>query len=840
MVGYSFFCIVAIVAQAPCSALAQTTATSEARFLAGLRERQLFELADRYCKQQLAEAYLVRGRRAELTIELARTALEAALYARPPQRDERFTEAAAVLDGAKFERADDPWRLPVAVQRGVVELVQGELLREETQLLNAPEAGLTAARDRLRSAVGQLRKAREAVDEQLRIVNKLGATVKPDEPSAAELAALKRHVDYQLARAYRNQGESYPPKSPDRAAALDQAVAALEAIARSEATDGLTWQARLDEVACRRALGDLDGADRMLDLIDKETPPAEISDRTRAQRIRIRLEAQAIEEAEKFVRPEDAESTSNVDPEARLAVVEWLFAAAETAAKQGRQQVAQERQRQGLALAKLIAERYPPAWGRRAELATASSVASQPTNDAAPLLKAAESMYHQGNVERALELYDQAAARAATAADRETAFVAGFTAAAIVQQRGRYDAAAERFAKLALSSTEHPRAAEAQLAAAFNTAQLFAGAQDADAVRTLADRYAGLLTTQIACWPSAAATAQARVWLGRLRRQQRDWPAAIVVLQEVPPSDPAAVEAVRLLSSCYAEWFASLLATGRDVPLAEAERTLARFAPDLPERVPDVDSPTTRAAVMGLVRLELEFANDRFARSCELLQALLKNPALADDEKAAATAWLILAEVGVNCIDTAAELAAQSTTWPSTEAAIVVTRLDELAAAQPPQTQAKTAAIAIRLIGGLRSQRSALSSDVAAKLTAAEARALARTGRQAEAKKAWDAVLAQSPHDPAVQTAYAEFLLSQNDRESTTAALVRWRELERAARESSPEWYQARLGLIRSYLQLGEKPRAAQLIELTEALHPDLGGPATKATFQALAEKCRE
>src|ERR1041385_1616152 len=84
----------------PALALAQPFVADESRFLNGLRERRLFELAESYCRRELAEAYVDRQRRAELTIELSRTAIESALYAKPPRRDELFAAAAKVLDEA--------------------------------------------------------------------------------------------------------------------------------------------------------------------------------------------------------------------------------------------------------------------------------------------------------------------------------------------------------------------------------------------------------------------------------------------------------------------------------------------------------------------------------------------------------------------------------------------------------------------------------------------------------------------------------------------------------------------------------------------------------------------
>ncbi len=168
----------------------------------------MFELAESHCRRQLAEAYVGKRRRTEATVELSRTLLEWALYSKPPQRDERFAAALKTLDELRFDAADEPWRTPLHVQRGVAELVWGELLREEAQTLNAPESGLAPARDHLGRAVTALRQALKEIDSQLQAAARTGApTNKPDELSPAEWTALKRNAEYQLARAYRNQAK---------------------------------------------------------------------------------------------------------------------------------------------------------------------------------------------------------------------------------------------------------------------------------------------------------------------------------------------------------------------------------------------------------------------------------------------------------------------------------------------------------------------------------------------------------------------------------------------------------------------------------------------------------
>jgi hypothetical protein len=772
---------VLIVAPLLSSAAADTT---EQRYLTGLRERRLFELAESYCKRELAEAYTSRRRRAELTIELSRTVLERALYERPPERDESFAAAAKVLDEARFEGPDDPWRAPTAVQRGLVDLVQGELLREEAQALSAPEAAMTPARDLLRSAVADLRQAQTMVEEHLRAANRIapGAAAKPDEPTAAELVALKRHADYQLARAYRNQGESYPPRSADRAAALDQATKALEQLARSETTDELTWQARLDEVVCRRLLGDLDGAERMLGLIDKQSPPADTAERARAQRIRVRLDAALMDEAKKFITDADADAATAASPEVRLAVLEWMLASSRAAAKANRPADATEWQNRAAALTRLIAERHSAYWARRAETLLAATAAAAPTGDVALLVKAAESFYQQGNLDRAVELYDRAFEKAREAKDDNAAMTVGFTAAAIERSRRRHDVAAVRLLKLVAALPDHARAPEAHLAAVYETADTL---REATADGELLAGYSKLLEEHVRRWPLDPTATQAWHLLGLLRRQQGHKAEAAAALEK-----------------------------------------------SLPQPLPATPSPAVRGAAWAAVRLWAELPEDRWTRIFDVV-GYLQTSAEGDAEKASAEAWLVLAEVGLGRYAEAESRAKKMAAPLSDDDASIVARLGELAEKRPLEVRPQISAVTLRMIELRR------SSNAGAAPTRAEAQALTIAGRTAEARKVWEAIAAASPRDASLQEEYAEFLLAQSDPDSAVVAAAKWREIERASAESSDRWYRARLGLARAYLQSGDKARAAQIIELTTALHPDLGGAAMKTKFEEVLREIR-
>lgn len=805
---------------------AQTFVTDESRFLTGLRERQLFELAESFCRRELGKTYVVRRRRAELTIELSRTILESALYEKPPKRDERFAAAAKVLDQAAFEGPDDPWRVAVGVQRGLIDLVQGELLREEAQSLNAHDSAMTAARDRLRSAVTQLRKSLTAVEELQRTANRVGAAspAKPDEPTAAEAVALKRHVDYQLARAYRNQGESYPAGSPDRASALDQATKALELLARSESADDLTWQARLDEVVCRRLLGDLDGAERMLGIIDGESPPSDVAEQARAQRIRIHLDAALLDEAKKVIHDADVDGSNPTSPEVQLAVLEWMLASSQAATKAGRTNDATDWQNRAAALTKLIAERHSAHWARRAESLLASNAATTPTGDVALLIKAAESFYQQGNIDRALEVYERAYEKARETKDDNAAMTIGLTSAAIELQSERRAVAASRLLSVSKTFPNQPRAAEAHLTGVALIAEQAARENNRD----LLAKYAQLLTEHVVQWPTDATSSKAHLWIGLLRKSEQNYTAAVTALVKVSPDSPSAMEAVDALIACWDALLSEKNAAGQPLPILEMERSLTMFAPGLLNSLADAMSPTVRRAAWGAAKLWLRFAHDRYAQAAAVLTRL-RETTESDAERASADAWLTVCDVGLQRDDAALERAKQISTSLSETDAAVIDALDALTLTRPAEARPKIAAVTLRM-----AELGRTSIGVQPR---AEARALTIVGRAAEARQLWDKLSAAASNDIEIQAEYAEFLLSQPDRESAAAAVAKWRTVERASKESAPRWYQARLGLAKAYLKSGDKARAAQLIELTTALHPDLGGEALKRQFESLGRE---
>ncbi|MEX0714489.1 MAG: hypothetical protein WD278_19285, partial [Pirellulales bacterium] len=343
----------------------------EARFLEGLRGRRLFELAEIACRDRLDAPGLSNERRSRLAIELSRSFTEHALHSAPDKREPLWQQAIDALDQSGAQ-ADNPWRVLEQVQRGLVHLARGELARQEAELVRATEQQIEQARTHLRAAAKQLEEAAATVAAQQRQANQRGPAPL-DGLSESELASLADHVSYQLARAFRNQGQCYPAGSPDRANSLRQSVNLLSTLARTDVFDALTWNARLDQIVCYRLLEDFRAADQRIELLTQREPPPQVHLAARAEQIRLALDQGRLEDALAAAHERnsaDEETSGNLD----YARLEAHLAAWQAADQADNTRQARQWQSEAANLVRAIDARHGAYWRRRAETLLAGTV----------------------------------------------------------------------------------------------------------------------------------------------------------------------------------------------------------------------------------------------------------------------------------------------------------------------------------------------------------------------------------------------------------------------------------------------------------------------------------
>ncbi len=811
--------------------------SADARFLAGLRGRRLDELAERYCEDQLGRDDLAPLRRADLTIELARTLAEHAAGSEAEAREELWRQAVAATERFARDYPDNP-RLPlVRLQGALTLLARGELARREGQLVAAGESRFEEARVQLRAAIDQLQKL--AADlEPMRREQSLQPRADSELLSAHQLATLVKRIEYELALARRNQAESYPAESADRVNSLTEAVRLLTPLVRLDSDDPICWPSRIDLVSAYRLLSDWVTARQILAAIAQQNPPSSVVLLARAERIRLALAEGHLPEA-LAAAAEGRELAGEGSPQLDLARLEAFLAAWRKALSQQNETDARKWRDQATLASRLIEQVYGPYWRYLAGMMLADQVhaAADGSGNARLMIEAADDLYRGGRVDDALVGYDRAAALAVRQGERTTAFDAGYKAAAIEHARNRHTDALRRFRELAVSNLANARAAEAHVLAVHHAAQL---ARDGNADSL--DAYAALLAEHLERWPAGPTADETRLRLGRIEEHRRQWQPAIATYRGISPDYAEYPRVLDALARCYREWLGQLQAEGK--PTSDTARDAAAWFESLVLQ-PDGTLPQTwtlakRTAALAAAELRLTHTDDGFARAAALLRAALAQRGDASPEwTSAAESLLVFALAGEGRRQEAAETLARLSGGPPAQ---LLGTLDGLARAgrrAAPDVRRELAELQLQTIALIQSRWNDLHAGQQHRVGRLHAQALADAGRAAEALATYAELARAHPDDAAIQESYAALLSEQSDAESQRLALARWRTIEKRTPPNTEPWYRAKYEIAQLHLRQGRADQAAKMIDLLELLHPEMGGPAMKARFHSLRARCR-
>jgi hypothetical protein len=110
-------------------------------------------------------------------------------------------------------------------------------------------------------------------------------------------------------------------------------------------------------------------------------------------------------------------------------------------------------------------------------------------------------------------------------------------------------------------------------------------------------------------------------------------------------------------------------------------------------------------------------------------------------------------------------------------------------------------------------------------------------GRTATAAVQFEQALVEHPNDKRLLAQAAAALASSDDSEAVFRARDYWRRLESLESPGSDAWFTARLNVIETSVTLGDVAEARKLLTVTRLLHPQLGGGATKAGFEAVQRR---
>jgi hypothetical protein len=836
--GAVLLCFLWPVAIWPCVARGQLEST-DGRYLRGLRQRQLFTLAEAYCQERLADSRLKLEDRADLVVHLSQTYCDHAREAPQDRADELWDNAVRVTEEFARTHSQGTWPLLVRAQGGLALVSRGEWLRQAAELTGEGPRLLEQAKEFLRRGIKELRDVSTDLLQAMRTPAR-----GKDQLSRDELLSLEKNLKHQLAVAYRNQGLCYTEESPDRDNSLRQAVEQLSTLVKLSPVDPLAWQARLEEITCLRLMKQAVAVQRRLAELDSEEPPPQVRLRARAERVRLHLAAADVQAALGVLQT-GRRIDGQIDAEFDFAHLETYLAAWKAAVKSNDKPASQKWQAEAANVVRGIEQQHPPYWARRAEGLLASVITDTGVSgNLAVLVRAAQGYYRGKQFADAVKAYDEAAAMALGQKQADQAFDLAYTAATIEHEQKNHAAAMRRYRKLALDQQRHAKAPEAHLLAVFNAAQ------EARLHKPpKLDDYVALLREHLQTWPNSATVHQAHWHLGQFYEYDRRLSDALAEYRAIDPSHEQFKSALTAIARCYDVLLAQARSSNKSTVelAAEAAGYFERLVlPGQPPQWPERWSPNERLAAVAACRFRLDYApgdprkrQEICARAEQFLtRALQGQPPPPAEWKHQAQSLLVVALAGQGTFDDAGKVVSDLASAPPPELLGLMKRLSTLSEAAAGDVRKSHGKLQAQAAGLLANRRPELSAPEQKAFDLLQARALAASGDAKRAIPLFEELAKANPRDGDIQEALAATLLEAGDRSSLEAALIKWREVERNSRAASPRWFRAKYHLALTHERLGDPRRAAEIIKVTQVLHPELGGTELKSRFLEMLKRC--
>lgn len=428
---------------------------------------------------------------------------------------------------------------------------------------------------------------------------------------------------------------------------------------------------------------------------------------------------------------------------------------------------------------------------------------------------------------------EKAAARAERDGRRAEAAESRLRAAGFLFQAGRFGEADSLLDKVVSDPQAGPSRPRASLLQALARGREAAGAADARA-----DRYEQALARHLKEFPDDPTSIEARWLLGTLEQARGRRDKALELWKAVPPESPRWIQA--RIAACEALRHAledRVAAEEREGLEAEAEA--ARAFLDESARLARQRSDSDRAELLiAQARLNLTPIVGRPALAREAAEQCLAMNLTPSQRYRAKLARMAAMAAGGRYIEAERE-AQQHASWsvPEDRAALLdaVRQLDlSAAAAETDLPQRRFAQVAKALIAPLL-QDPALPDALRNELTFRLARAQLFQG---DSQGAQATLHNWAPSTDRADDRYLRDLADAYSRldANELAIDVQRLRIEKLNSGSRP-WFDARYGLALAYYRMGRKRDAAQLIEATSILHPDLGGGRLREKFIRLRQR---
>lgn len=797
------------------------------QFLQALRARRLDQLLEAHCLRELARPDLTESQRWTLAVEFATLhALRATEIAEPKAREHEWQAADRLLAETLRQTTDTRQRASLRFQQALFEATRGQWLLEFEELQGHPTIGAGPIRVHLEAAVNGLRQL--ASDLEARPADKGARKANIEERAVVQsLAPLIVPVQYRLGATELALATTYPKDDPAANALVESAVARLEPLSRADALDEDSFPLVLALLHGYRRLGRFGQADELLHRLQTTEQPADTKDGLLAEQVEGLLEQGRSLDALKILYPA-IKARPHAPAQWDYLYLRILLEQAQ-ALKSEPTKASKLQASAFLQLRKLRDQQGGP-WARRGELLVGKFATELLGTDRANRRWTAEILVRSREFAKAADLYRQAAAEAEKTGAADEAFALLYEAARAWEAAGDFAQASQSYEQLVARFPKQSGAAEALWRAIVNrrrAEQAQHAPADLQALITLIDRHRSL-------YPRDETAGEVLFLRGTLQRESQAFAPAIATFLTVPEHHRLRRPALLEASRTYERWLhplgqsqtepVELLATAITFHLSLAAGTAAGGS---------TLAPAEQAEV--IIRLAKFLLDPRIHRASEAqawLESWLKSGQTTHAGIVAAQRYLLLAHVLEEQFTEAETSAAAHAAAPANEILATFSVLQPVALSFSELKRRFLGQVEQKLLEPLVRRETELSTEQQFELSLGRSLAEIHRGSDADLNAAAERLAQlrhQRPRDARVREAAG--LCAMRARRFDDA-IAEWRALVAGLKEDTPAWYRAKLHLAMSLRRAGQPAQARKVIDVLEALYPQLGGPSLHKLFQ--------
>lgn len=804
---------------------AEQKRADEVKLVEGLRQRRLFDLAERFCRQQLASPNLDPTTQATIVVELIKTQTSRAIMTPADRRAAQWGQVQTTADEFLNTNLDHPRKFLIEVQVALSHLAHGRLLRQEIAADMAPESARDLALKEIQSARNLLVDLQREIDKA--IPEQRARPLQEHDLSVQQLMTLTNNIRFQLAVCNASRAQLYEANDRlNRIDALNSVSQRLVEVQR-QTSEGqpLWWKTKLGQLECLRLLGKLGEAHRLMEVLLSLEVPRENWNALIEQKARLAIELGDANFSQSVF--EDVEKSDYRSAQLELALIELSVDMA------ARSRTDAEKRRWmdfGSNAARAIEVTHGAYWGRRADLVLIESAGGIPNSvpDRGPvkmtppksngasivsaeldqLIRLAEDAERKERWNDAVKAFDFASAKAVALGSNEMALRLDIRAGKILERNKNHVEAARRLMDAANKYRDMPLAGSAHLRGCWNFAKTLSKATP-EKKKELETR----LTNHVNTWPKDKSSNQARIWLAGQFQNQQQWQSAIDQYLNVTVDSPHLKPAIQQTYVCANAMLARIRQSGK--PTRSFSSGLEKQLAAKQVELPITDSV---GMLLQLYRVELDLVYGSNRPFSGLVKNLIAIESSSSGDAALQNRARAMLAVSI-CLDDPKQ--AKQVLGQIGSDLVSLESGDRCLSAVAKFSSAQTdrkAALDLRLAGCSQAlQTPALASPGNAKQETQwlmrKSETLTELGRHAEAVVVLAELEKRFPKSASIKMQLARAMTEQLRNSDPAKPLAQWREVAARLKSGTANWYEAKYMVASLLLETGQTAEAAKLLK---------------------------